>query len=227
MPVVNAMTVTREEFRRTVPLAQSFAGQAARHGVTPDGSPGACRPEREPTPKEIRELAIFRLRMADRHREMANFMMRDQEPCHPECLGREIQWGLERSFKGLLAAGNDGTRFRRDAALMWGRSESIRAIRDRNGAKAMADLLAATTGPDGLGCRLTGFSEAWRRDLPMPELSVPEWKAVRRCWAPAVDALIKEALARSGATLEDLRQEKEWPTGAGLAATSETMSQSS
>ena len=33
VPVVNVMTITREEFRRTAPLAQSFAGQAVRHGV--------------------------------------------------------------------------------------------------------------------------------------------------------------------------------------------------
>ncbi len=208
VPLVNAMTITREEFRRTAPLAQSFAGQAARHGVTPDGRRLGYRPEREPAPEEIRELTIFWLRMADSHREMANFMMRDREPCHPEGLGREIQWGVERSFKGLLAAGNDGTRFRRDAALMWQHSESVRPIRDRNGAKAVADLLTATTGPDGLGCRLTGFSEAWRRDAAAPELTPTEWAAVRRCVPAALDALIAEALARSGATREDLPQER-------------------
>ena len=58
VPVVNVMTITREEFRRTAPLAQSFAGQAARHGVTPDGRSLDYRPEREPTPEEIRELTI-------------------------------------------------------------------------------------------------------------------------------------------------------------------------
>ncbi len=61
-------------------------------------------------------------------------MMRDEEPCHPECLGRQIQWGLERSFKGLLAAGNDTVRFRRDAALMWRHVESVRPVADRDGA---------------------------------------------------------------------------------------------
>ena len=58
VPVVNVTTITREEFRLTAHLAQSFAGQAARHGVTPDGRGLDYRPEREPTPKEIRELTL-------------------------------------------------------------------------------------------------------------------------------------------------------------------------
>ena len=37
VPVVNVITITREEFRRAALLSQSFAGQATRHGVTPDG----------------------------------------------------------------------------------------------------------------------------------------------------------------------------------------------
>ena len=94
-----------------LPLAQSFTEQAARHGVTPDGRSLDYRPEREPSPAEIRELSIFWLRMAESHRAMANFMMKDKDPCLPECLVREIQWGLERSFKGLLAAGNTGSGF--------------------------------------------------------------------------------------------------------------------
>ncbi len=72
----------------------------------------------------------------------------------------------------------------------------------------MEDLLAATTGPDGLGCRLTESSEAFRKHRPMPKLSGPEWEAVRRYLATAVNALITEALARSGAAREDLRRER-------------------
>ena len=68
-------------------------------------------------------------------------MMKDKEPCHPECLGGEVQWGLERAFKGLLAASNDTVRFRRDAALMWRHVESARPALDREGARAMEELL--------------------------------------------------------------------------------------
>ena len=69
------VTVTREEFRRMAPLAQSFAGQAARHGVTPGGRSLDYRPERRPAPEEIRELATWWLRMAEGHLEMLNFFL--------------------------------------------------------------------------------------------------------------------------------------------------------
>ena len=72
----------------------------------------------------------------------------------------------------------------------------------------MENLPAATTGPDGLGCSLTGFSEAYRRDTPYPDMNDGELEAVKRWIRPAIDALITEALARSGATREDLRRER-------------------
>ena len=46
-------------------LAQSFAGQAARYGVTPGGRSLDYRPEREATADEIRELTTWQLRMAE------------------------------------------------------------------------------------------------------------------------------------------------------------------
>ena len=72
----------------------------------------------------------------------------------------------------------------------------------------MENLLAATTGPDGSGCSLTAFSEAYRRGTEYPGMSDEELEAVKRWIRPTVDALITEALARSGAAREDLRREK-------------------
>ena len=70
----------------------------------------------------------------------------------------------------------------------------------------MEDLLAATTEPVGLGCSLAALTEAHLRGEPAPELSEREWDAVRRCLPTAVDALIREALARSGTDREDLQR---------------------
>ena len=56
VPVVNVTTITREEFRRTAPLAQSFAGQAARHGVTPDGRGLDYRPEMDLPGLQLHQL---------------------------------------------------------------------------------------------------------------------------------------------------------------------------
>ena len=72
----------------------------------------------------------------------------------------------------------------------------------------MAHLLAATTEPDGQGCSLTRFTEAYRRGDIIPDPTEPERQAIGLHLAPAVNALIAEALARSGATREDIRQEK-------------------
>ena len=208
VPVVNVVTITQEEFGRTALLGQSFAGQAARHGVAPDGRSLDYRPERDPTAAEIRELTTWWLRMAERHLSTLKYFLESPHLYDSELLGTEAQWELERAFKGLLAADNDPTRFKRDAALMWRHVESAHPIADREGAEAMQSLLAATTGPTGLGCSLTALSEAYRRHEPAPELSEPEWEAVRTCVPQAVDALIREALARSGAAREELRRQR-------------------
>ena len=92
---------------------------------------------------------------------------------------------------------------------MWRYMESTRPIADRNGARAMEELLSATPGPDGRGCCFTGFSEAYRRDDLMLEPSDVEWEAVDRHLAPAVSALITEALARSGGAREDMQRERQ------------------
>ncbi len=207
-PVVNVMTITLEEFQDQAPLAQSFAGQTARYGVTLDGRSLDYRLDREPEPIEIRQLTLRWLRLAAMHLEMVKHVLKRPTLWGVYFLGREAQWGLERSFKALLAAGNDPVRFRRDAALLWRHVESTRSILDREGAHAIENLLAATATPDGLGCSLTAFSLAYRRDTEYPNLSDGELDEVKRWIRPAIAALITEALARSGATRDDLRREQ-------------------
>ena len=207
-PVVNVTTITREEFRRTVPLAQSWAGQAARHGVTPDGMSLDYQPERPPTAEEIRENSVWWLSLADIRLEGFAGLAEYRPDTASYILGFYTQQALERAFKGLLTASNDDIRFRRDAAVMWRHVESTRPITDRDGANAMEELLKATTGPDGCRCRLIDISEAHRRGDIEPDLSDSELEAVKRYLLPAVNALITEALARCGATREDIHQER-------------------
>ena len=208
LPEVSVITTPREEFRRWALMAQSFAGQAVRYGVTPDGRSLEYRPERDPTPDEIRELTIWWLRMAERHLNTLKHFLEHPHLYDSEFWGTQAQWGLERSFKGLLAADNDTVRFRRDVALMWRHVERVRPIADREGTEAMENLLAATTGTDGLGCSLAAFTEAHLRDEPAPELSEREREAVGSCLLLAVDALITEALTRSGAARDDLQRQR-------------------
>ena len=208
VPVVNVTTITREEFRRTAPLAQSWAGQAARHGVTPEGRSLGHQPERDPTAEEIREVSVWWLTLADIHLEGFARLAEYGSDTASFILGYEAQLALERAFKGLLTAGNDDARFRRDAAMMWRHVEGTRPIADRDGAKAMEELLKATTEPDGRRCGLTELSEAFRRGDVMPDLSDSELEATKNHLLPAVNALIAEALARCGATKDDIQQEK-------------------
>ena len=208
VPVVNVITITRDEFRRTAPLAQSWAGQAARHGVTPGGRSLGYQPERDPTAEEIRQATIFWLTLAEAHLDAFSLTSENEQLSWSHIPAFEGQTALERAFKELLTAGNDGARFRMDASIMWRHTENIRPIADRKGAKAMEHLLAATTEPDGQGCSLTRFTEACRRGDIIPDPTEPERQAIGLHLAPAVNTLIAEALARSGATREDIRQEK-------------------
>ena len=208
VPVVNVTTITREEFYRKAPMGQSWAGQAARHGVTSEGMSLGYRPERDPTAEEIREAAVWWLALADIHLEGFAGLAEYRSYTASFILGYEAQLALERAFKGLLTAGNDDIRFRRDAAMMWRHVEGARPIADRVGAKAMEELLNGTTGPHGQVCRLTELSEAYRRGDIIPDLSDSDLEAVKRYLLPAVNALIAESLARCGATRDDIQQER-------------------
>ena len=208
VPVVNVFTITREEFQRTAPLAQSLAGQAARHGVTPDGRSLGYWPERDPEPEELREASIIWLVLAEAHLDGFTRMFEHEWLARTHIPAFEAQTALERAFKGLLTATNDGARFRRDASLMWRHMERSWPITDRNGAQSMDALLAATAGSDGQGCTLTRLTEAWRRGEIVPDPTEVELKAISAHLAPAVNALIDEALARSGVTREDLQQRR-------------------
>ena len=208
VPVVNVATITREEFHRKAPMGQSWAGQAARHGVTPEGRSLGYRPERDPTAEEIRDAAVWWLALADIHLEGFARLAVCRSYTDSFILGFEAQLALERAFKGLLTAGNDDIRFRRDAAMMWRHVEGARPIADRDGVRAMEELLRATADSDGRRCRLTELSEVFRRGDIEPDLSDSDLEAVKRYLLPAVNALITEALARCGATRDDIQQER-------------------
>ena len=211
IPVVNVTTMTREGFQQTAPIAQSQAGRAARHGVTPQGAALDHTPDRDPAPGEIRQATLHRLASAARQLRDLITMSEKEHTTGIRTAGLEGQHALERAFRGLLTAGNDNARFRRDAALMWQHVRNAGLVSDRAGAKRMEGLLKGTTHPEQQGCSLTGLSQAFRRGDPMPELGETEQKAVRQHLAPSVQMLIAEALTRSGSTREELEQAKQGP----------------
>ena len=98
---------------------------------------------------------------------------------------------------------------------MWRHIKKTGPIADQKGAEAVESLLAATVGSDGTGCSLTRFTEAWRRGGFAPDPTAAEWQATNLRLAPTVNALVTEALARSGVTREELKQERERLRGPG------------
>ena len=211
IPVVNVSTITRENFRRTAPMAQSQAGQAARHGVTPEGNSLDYAPSQEPTPRKIRQATIYWLTLAGRHLGSFTTLLEHERFTRFQIPGLEGKTALDRAFKGLLTSTNEPARFRRDAAVMWRHIGNTRPISDRNGASEMEELLRGTTGADGQRCRLTDFSEVFRRGDVMPKITEPEQETVCRHLVPVVNMLIAEALARSGGTREDMEEAKQRP----------------
>ena len=179
--------------------------------MTPEGRSLDYRPEREPSTGEILQATVFWLALAEGELDNFTILSANGHLAWSSLSAFQAQQALERAFKGLLTAGNDDARFRRDAVQMWRYIESTRPVADRSGARAMESLLSGTAGPDGRGCRLTAFSEAFRRGDLMPRLTGPEREAVGRHLAPAVNMLITEALARSGGTREVIRQERYRP----------------
>ena len=114
VPLVNVITITRDEFRSTAPLPQSQAGQAARHGVTFDGRRLDYRPEREPEPEEIREATIFWLVMAEAHLDVVARALDHEWLYRTDIPAFEGPTALERDFNGYLPPamprpGSEGT----------------------------------------------------------------------------------------------------------------------
>ena len=91
---------------------------------------------------------------------------------------------------------------------MWRHFEHTKPVTGRSGAQAIEVLLGSTRGPDGHGCTLTRFTEAFRRGDIVPDPTEQEREAIALCLVPAVNALIDEALAQAGATRDDMQQER-------------------
>ena len=100
IPVVNVNTITSEEFLRTAPLGQSWAGQAARHGVTPEGEPLEHQTDRKPDPEEIREAAVFWLFRAKVYLGGYSSLSENEKLSMSHLPAYHAQQSLEFVFKG-------------------------------------------------------------------------------------------------------------------------------
>ena len=226
VPVVNVVTITRGEFVRTAPLGQSFAGRPYGTGNSPRQTAGLPAGTGAHTGGDP-EATVFWLYLAETHLKSFDIIINSE---HEHLRRSHIpafqgQTALERAFKGLLAAGNDGTRFRRDAEPHVAAHQGHRPHhgRERRGGGGEPAGRDQGTGrervqPDQVHGGLAAGGV-------VPDPTEAEWQAMTLYLAPAIGALVTEALDRSGATREELQQERDrrregaWPVNCrGTAA---------
>ena len=198
-PEVHVYTIVRADFEQLALMGQSFAGQAARHGVTPEGLPLDYRPEREPTPAEIREGAEFWRQMGLIELRQFRLASGDGSPFAWRLAPLRAQYAAQWAVKRLLYLANDPVRYRRDIAVMWRHIQDTHPLTAPERIEAVERLLAATATPDGKGCTLTGWVEAFRLHLALPVLPEEQWPGLRDTLEPAFRALADEADEREAA----------------------------
>ena len=187
-PQVHVYTISRAEFEDLALRAQSFPGQAARHGVTPEGKALDYRPEREPSAAELRDGADFWMNLG--LVELREFQLDTDEnrPFSWRIAPLHAQYAMQWAIKRLLYLDDDPVRFRRDIAVMWRHIQSVRPVVMPGRVEAVERLLAVTAEDGGERCCLTAFIEAHRRGDVMPVLDGEQLNGLSRHLEPAFRA---------------------------------------
>ena len=168
---VGAMEMDREEFQRFHKVAQSFAGQAVRHGIAMNGETFRWPDQLLPDDPELRETTRMWLRLTTGYTESLEGL-RERNWEWSEISGQHAGWAVERGVKALLTALNDPVRFRHGITSMWHHLRSTLDWETQGRValrQAMERLLTLTAcedseGPDGQGNLLAQYIDDWRKD---------------------------------------------------------------
>ena len=114
----SAMEMNREKFLRFIKVAQSFAGQAVRHGIAMNGEKFRWPCQLLPDDPELRETVGMWLGLTAGHIESLD-LRRKRGWKWSDISGQDAGWALERGVKALLTALNDPVRFRHGITPMW------------------------------------------------------------------------------------------------------------
>ena len=109
---VGSMEMDREEFQRFHKVAQSFAGQAVRHGIAMNGERFRWPDQLPPDDPELRETTRMWLRLTAGHIAYLK-LRREQGWSWTVVCGEQAGWAVERGVKAL----NDPVRFRHASLL--------------------------------------------------------------------------------------------------------------
>jgi hypothetical protein len=165
------MEMHKTEFQRFYKVAQSFAGQAVRHGIAMNGEKLQWPERLPPDDPELREATLMWLRLTSRHTECLELHRKLDWAWNSFC-GQQAGWAMERGIKALLTALNDPVRFRHGITPMWqhlqralewdtpSRAELRQALEEVSSLTDCED----EEQPDARGNLLAQYIDDWRRD---------------------------------------------------------------
>ena len=168
---VGSMEMDREEFQRFYKVAQSFAGQAVRHGIAMNGEKYRWPAQLPPDDPELQQTTRMWLRLTAGH--MESMEMRRKLGWKWDVLsGQDAGWAVERGIKALLTALNDPVRFRHGLTPMWRHLlctldwELPRRVELHQAVERLFTLTDCEDPeePDGQGNLLAQYTDDWRKD---------------------------------------------------------------
>ena len=209
------MEMDRERFLRFIKVAQSFAGQAVRHGIAMNGETFRWPASLPPDHPELRETAGMWLNLTAGHVVSLEMRMKRGWRWSSIC-GQEAGWALERGVKALLTALNDPVRFRHGITPMWQHLQRTLDWESPARAelrRAMERVLTLTgyEGAEGPGDRsnlLAHYIDDWRKgriDRRYRLLDEQEQRDVMDAVIEATARLRGEASRLTGMAPEDCR----------------------
>ena len=211
----SALEMEREEFQRFIKVAQSFAGQAVRHGIAMNGEKFRWPDTLPPDDPELRQTVGMWLGLTAGHIEFLE-MRRKLRWKWSSITGEEAGWALERGIKALLTALNDPVRFRHGIKPMWrhlqrtldwetpARAELRRALERALTLTGCED----SEQPDGRGNLLAQYIDDWRRDRVgsrHSSLEEQEQADIMEAVIEAATRLCGEACRLTGISPEDFQ----------------------
>ena len=211
----SAMEMDRERFVRFIKVAQSFAGQAVRHGIAMNGERFHWLASLPPDDPELRQTVGMWLGLTAGHMESLE-MRRKRGWKWSSICGQEGGWAMERGIKALLTSLNDPVRFRHGVTPMWRHLERTldwESLARAELRRAMERVLTLTDCEDAEvpGDRsnlLAQYIEDWRKDRidrrPRP-LGEQEQRDITDAVIEAATRLCWEARRLTGMAPDDYR----------------------
>lgn len=195
-PPLALRPVLEQDFLQEAADARSEAGQAARHGTRPDGSPPDIGPITDPDPADVRYRTLQLGHQASALAAMNSLVAEGLIAPVQQRDAANTHRALHLAFTALLTADNDPWPEDPDPLHAWHHFRTTKPIPETPELDALKEILTLTASTNGQDCRL-----AAPLDRPLPP--VAEQACLERL-EDAVAALLHEALTRAGVIQQKL-----------------------